>query len=366
MKRTLALISLGVVSISLLAGETNIFKAGVNITGLTSVTATDLENLINNATLAKAKGMVISSNTAPPVSVYSNWIWLNTSYEPPQINVYSPIAGIWSNMQSSVLLTSNNIADGSITSSKIADYAVTGIRLADDSVVNRTIQAGAITKNKIPMGEIAGTNLNLNSLVIGGTNIGAGSISNAHLASGAISGDKITTGSITVTNFDGLAKYSSILYQGSYEFYGFTARQTSFYTNTTYAYDQSAKYQLAPYAKVDTDLGAANNATNCVWFSFGDTVARTNYTVIISAMYVAPDLVGTTNLSSGAASTNFTALSSRVYYRDYNGFKVKFYNPTYNSGSTLYYKWWTTDSDGWCRDPIAVPYYINVIVSGAR
>jgi len=149
---------------------------GIDMTGSTSVTAAKLNQLVDNATVAANKGMLIYTNGAPSVVAnprFSRFIWMNSSFDPPRPFTYKTNGAYWTNVTAI-----SPIEVGSVVTASIADAAVTSAKLATNSVTDVKILAGAITSAKYA----------------------AGSISNTHIAGLTIRGTNLATGTILATN----------------------------------------------------------------------------------------------------------------------------------------------------------------------
>ena len=188
MKQNKQFILGGLCGLSLLlmgAAEYDLIK-GIDMTGSTSVTATKLNQLVDNGTAAGGKGMLIYASSTPDIANnprYSRFIWLNTNYDPPIPFAYKTNGAYWTN-----ITAISSIAAGSVVEASIAANAVTTTKIADNAVTDAKITAGAITSTKYA----------------------AGSISNASIANLTIIGGNIATNTITVTN---LSQNGGIAYQ---------------------------------------------------------------------------------------------------------------------------------------------------------
>lgn len=154
---------------------------GVDMSGRSNYTAALLNQLVDRATIATNKGLLIVTNGTPNLSRYTNFIWLDRSTDPPTAKVYYSAAGTW---------VTATIADGSVTTTKLADGAVGQTKLGADSVTSTNIISQSILS-----GDIAPLNV-IESLVANSN------ITRVKIAFGAIDGPQITNGAITYAKLD--------------------------------------------------------------------------------------------------------------------------------------------------------------------
>jgi len=227
---------------SLHAADPDLVK-GVDFTGASSFTPSQLNQLVDNAYVGPYRGMVIYTNGYPSASVitkYQRYLWLDTSTALPTPKVWNT-NGYWTNIVATAV-----IADYSVTTDKIATNAVTTIKIADNAVTDAKIQDATITGTKIGTGTITSTNIavgtitsaNIGNLQVGSANIAAAAITGdkiaansigtymltngfalagSNVASGTITSTNIATGGIILSNLTvaGASTYSSVVYNGS-------------------------------------------------------------------------------------------------------------------------------------------------------
>lgn len=217
--KKLWLLSLGFCGMIQGAVEYDLQK-GIDLTALTSVTASQLNQLVDRGTVTTNKGMVYFGSSAPDVASnarYSRFIWLDSTSLPPTPKTYSN--GTW---------YATSVADGAIITAKLADSAVTAVKLAPNSVTSAKIEAnavinagiadGAVTSNKLGALSIGTAHIQAQAVTaakildytitstqiavatISNNQIATGGVVNSNLAVNAVSGDKIALNAITSTN----------------------------------------------------------------------------------------------------------------------------------------------------------------------
>lgn len=173
---------------------------GIDLTGLTTVTASQLNQLVANATAATNKGMVIWQNSLPDTANnvrYKRFIWLDSSTVPPTLKIYNTNTSAWvAQTLAANSVTSNNIVDGNVITSKLADASVTTVKIADNAVTDVKISAGAVTTSKIAASAVVSNSVA--ALAIGTLHIQTNAIVASHITAGVITGDKLAA--LTITN----------------------------------------------------------------------------------------------------------------------------------------------------------------------
>lgn len=157
-------------------------EKGVDLSARTTVTGVLLNQLVDNATVRTNRGLIIATNNAPNVVAnprLKNYIWLDTSFEPPVIKTYSISLGEW------VILT---LAPNSVAETNIANFAITSVKLNDNSVTTRSISNNAVTVQKIMDAAITTDKILDNA------------VTRSKIYDGAIDGNKITNKVITSTH----------------------------------------------------------------------------------------------------------------------------------------------------------------------
>ena len=171
------------------------FVKGVDFTGLTSITATKLNQLVDNGYVGGNRGMVIATNVAPDVTEakLKRYLWLDTSSVPPLLKQYNTNGTPgWAQVAATATIAANSVVAGALQTG-----AVTTTNLVDGSVTTAKISDLTVTGAKIAAGTITTTNIAANTIT--SANILTQGISSASIALGAITGDKIATGSVGLT-----------------------------------------------------------------------------------------------------------------------------------------------------------------------
>lgn len=193
MKNKLAIgFSLGIGTMLLIAATEYDLNKGVDLTGASSVTATKLNQLVDNGTVATNKGMIIYSSTTPDTTNnarYTRFIWLNSSYTPPVPYVWNSSLSLWTN-----ITAISSIADGSVTAGKLGANAVYATNIANAQIDNTKMVAGTVNSNILGANSVY--NFHLTGSSIYSTNIANGQLLTANYGTASITGDKISPGSI--------------------------------------------------------------------------------------------------------------------------------------------------------------------------
>jgi len=232
------------------AGSQDLVK-GVDMTARATITQAALNQLVDNATVATNKGLVIFTNNTPSVAAdpkLVRYIWLDSSVYPPAIKTYDTNTSTWvaSTIGTGSVGTAQ-LADGAVSTVKIANSAVDNSKLADDSVtsakiVDGTIIAGDLAANSVINSKIAAGSVN-------GTSLGTNVIQNYHLQGGIIYPSNLVSGFVIPVG--GLAAnsiYNSNLVAGIIQ-------------NTNLAPSSVANTNLMSSSVLFTNLG-----TNVTWF----------------------------------------------------------------------------------------------------
>lgn len=214
---------------ALLAGE--ILNKGVDFTGVTSLTASKLNNTVDNAYPASHIGFVIVTNDTPSLALHSptNYIWLDSDTTPYTLKTWRVDSNAWvagtiapdsidsshiiagsiasSDMAANSIVTSN-INDNAITSAKIAALAVSAGKYAAGSITNADLAADAVSSAKIVDGGIATadiansaiTSLLIATDAIATSNIIDGAVTQAKIAANSVANTNVMTDAIHSTN----------------------------------------------------------------------------------------------------------------------------------------------------------------------
>lgn len=175
-------------------------EKGVDLSARTTVTGVLLNQLVDNATVRTNRGLVIATNNAPDVvrnPRLKNYLWLDTSIEPPVLKFYSETLG-W---------ITASLSPNSVSETNIANYAVTSVKLNDNSVTTRSISNNAVTVQKL-MDAAVTTDKILDSAVtrekINDGAINGNKITNNVITASHIVGGTITSNQIAVAGIDGV------------------------------------------------------------------------------------------------------------------------------------------------------------------
>lgn len=182
------------------------FNKGIDLTGKTAITVSQLHQLVDSAYPATDRGMIIVTNNFPNVgahSYYTNYLWYDISVSPPQLKSYH--TGSW---------VSATIPAGSVGTAQLADYAVSAVKLGTNSVNTYAISNNAVTSDKlgsasviedkiyngaVTSNKLASSSIYTANIVdrqVTGAKIGLSTITSSNIASGAIINDAIFDGAV--------------------------------------------------------------------------------------------------------------------------------------------------------------------------
>lgn len=190
------------VASSAIGAETyNDFIKGVDFTGRSAFSPTSFNQLVDNARLNTNRGMVIVRSTQPDQATdprFTNFIWIDISLSGfPILKVWN--GSVWTNSYISSLLTTTNLADGSVTTPKLASGAVSADKILNGAVGSLQLAGSAVTADKIAVGIINRSHLSDN--LISTVQITNSAVTGAKIADGTITSDKISTiNASTITN----------------------------------------------------------------------------------------------------------------------------------------------------------------------
>lgn len=228
MKKLLVLTSF-IVSIAINGADYDLTK-GYDFTGASSVTPSQLNNLVDHAVIISGKGSIICQQAYPDLVAnprYTNWLWYDINSYPPVIrqwiggtatNNYA-IAGNWQSINVSVVnpgaVKQGAFASGAIQSGDITNNAINNTHIQIGAVQSNSIALWAVGTNHIAPGSVGGTSaqgynlatqsvtsVNIAAGTIQSTNIASGAISNVNMASGSIASNNIVSGTINTNQFD--------------------------------------------------------------------------------------------------------------------------------------------------------------------
>lgn len=217
-------LTLGIAVMMCIAAAEYDLQKGVDLSAKTSVTASQLNQLVDNGTVAANKGMLIYSATTPDTTNnarYSRFIWLDTSFSPPVPKVYYTNGSYWTNITANTTIADNSVTAGklaansvyetnltasSVTASKIADGVIGSSKYANASISNTHIASLTIQSTNIANGQILSTNIGAAAIL--GYHLASGQIGTANLTNGfLLQGTNIANGTIANNNIAASAIY---------------------------------------------------------------------------------------------------------------------------------------------------------------
>lgn len=212
MKKLIVLMSALVVAVGLSVTAAELQK-GIDFTGASTFTPSQLNQLVDNAWPATNRGFVFVSNAAPNTVTYpkyTNYLWLDISALPYTLRSYQ--TGTWASASIGAdSVNTGNIVNGAVTNPKLAANAVNTTNISDNAVIEAKIAAGSITTTKI--GDLQVTTPLINDLAVTTAKLEDGSVTGPKLAAGAVSaavlgaqsvyGTNLVNGTITSTQIAG-------------------------------------------------------------------------------------------------------------------------------------------------------------------
>lgn len=195
-KLLLTFVSVYAATYALLTAASPDLVKGVDFTGSSSVTASKLNQLVDNAYVGPYRGMIIFTNGTPDVSAeakLARYLWLDSNSSPPVPKVYYTNSSIWTNITAIA-----TIADGSITAAKLASSSVENAKIASDAVTRAKIQDAAVSGAKIDTATITSTNIAAGTIV--GANIANATIATTNLIDSSVTVSKLAAQSVGLTN----------------------------------------------------------------------------------------------------------------------------------------------------------------------
>lgn len=311
-------------------------NTGFDPTGSSSVTGAQLLQMINNASPTNGRGFVIRSTSTPDHASnprMTNYLWLDSSTEPPRIKVYDSSAATW--VPQSVTAGSigtNELAANAVISGKIGPDAIHSTNIIDESIFAQDIaEQNIVTSHLFPGNTVS--NMHIATRTIEGgydgklalatlthTNIAAGTIQGFNLAAHTVTSNYVGAASIygyhlatTNINTDHLrddAVSTAKLTNGAV-----TAAKIAENTITTNNLAPSAHQQLVKaWGWVDSGGTLANGYGAGVTrvaqgiYLVTPTVAPgiTNYAVVSTALFNTPGTGGRTMMVATNTTTTFT------------------------------------------------------------
>jgi len=335
------------------AKEFDIVK-GLDITALTNVTASQLNQLVDNAQPSTNKGLVIYQNSTPATNLnprYSRYIWADSSSVPPSLKTYNIINGLWENAA---------VGNNSVTTPKIADNAVTSPKIYDRTILNTDIQLQTITDAELAPGTITSYSIATNAIIAGklaggavvsgniatnsvygvclvdasviGEKIAMNSISNYHMSANSIQGTNIATntiqgynianGALTTNNFGvGVVQGTNIA--------DATINSNNISTNMLYSMFHRVYGYISYSAGTTAVQGAtvATNGTGLRHLTFTKPFANTDYVVLCTMLdpvaarewvvKVTTNLTDRLTICANLGGTGISSAASGVYIMIY-------------------------------------------------
>lgn len=186
------------VSSSFAATEFDLRK-GIDLTGATNVTASQLNQLVDSGLIASTnKGGIIrrSGNGGgywPDVTAnprYTNFLWVDLFTS--TLKTYVPIGDGYTNWVA--VGAAATVANGSITSAQLAANSVQTTNIADSAVTTAKINAGAVGNAQLASGAVS--NINIADLTIQSGKLAYGAVLSTNIAAGQLLPIHFTTGSV--------------------------------------------------------------------------------------------------------------------------------------------------------------------------
>lgn len=190
-------------------------RKGIDITGLTNITASQLNQLVDAGLIsATNKGGILRRSGLgggywPDVTSnprYTNFLWSDTYTVPATLKTYVPTGDAYTNWIP--IGAGATITPGSITSAQLAANAVQTTNIANNAVTGAKINAGAIDNTHLQNGSVS--NANIADLTIqsgkianGGilsTNIAAGQLLPIHFTTASVNSNALATPGVATTN----------------------------------------------------------------------------------------------------------------------------------------------------------------------
>lgn len=176
---------------------------GIDLTGRSSVTPSQLNQLVDAGTVRTNRGLLLITNAAPNVVAfprYTNMIWLDQSSIPFVLKAWNANSNAWIAVSFGTnAITTAQIGDGQVTTDKLADGAVTTIKLGDNSVSEAKIIAGQVSASKMANNAI--TTASITNGAVTSAKIAINGVENTNILDGAITSNKIAAATITSDKF---------------------------------------------------------------------------------------------------------------------------------------------------------------------
>jgi len=188
---------------SLYAANDPDLSKGLDLTSRTTVTASQLNQLVDAGTLRTNRAALLLTNAAPNVVAnprYTNWIWLDQSSIPFVLKAWNANSNAWIAVSFGTnAITTAQIGDGQVTTVKIANGAVTTDKLGDNSVTEAKIVAGQVSASKMANNAI--TTLSITNGAVTTEKLAVNSVNTTNVVDGSITSNKIAAATITSDKF---------------------------------------------------------------------------------------------------------------------------------------------------------------------
>lgn len=209
MKKLLLLLLL---PFSLFGAASGDFVVGIDLTGQSVITASQLHQLVNNGTIAFPKGGVIKTNDLPNLTNdprMTNWLWLDSSTVPASLKSYVCCGNTATNWLSATIaalsVESSHLAPNAVIAGKVAANAINTSNIADNAVTDAKINAGSIVNSKLGLGAVSNANIAVGTIT--GDRIAPLTITDTNIAAGTITAGKLAGGILTNQIAGGPASY---------------------------------------------------------------------------------------------------------------------------------------------------------------
>lgn len=211
LKYLLTPVALVAAAYSLVAANDPDLSKGIDLTGRSTVTPSQLNQLVDAGQLRTNRAAFLLTNSDPDVVSYpryTNWVWLDQSSIPFVLKTWNANSNAWIAVSFGTnAITTAQIGDGQITTDKIANGAVTTDKLGDNSVSEAKIIAGQVTASKmannaittlsITNGAVTSDKIAVNGVIT--TNITDGAVTSNKLASASVTADKLAPGAVAAS-----------------------------------------------------------------------------------------------------------------------------------------------------------------------
>jgi hypothetical protein len=188
---------------SLWAANDPDLSKGIDLTGQSSVTPYQLNQLVDAGTVRTNRGLFILTNAAPDVVSYpryTNWVWLDQASIPFVLKTWNANSNAWIAVSFGTnAITTAQIGDGQVTTPKLANGAVDSDKLGDNSVIESKIVAGQVSASKMANNAI--TTLSITNGAVTSDKIAINGVITTNILDGAVTSNKLAAASITSDKF---------------------------------------------------------------------------------------------------------------------------------------------------------------------